>query len=391
MLKCASIYTCEIDDPEIALKEVKTQLDKKLALLDHTVGIVMCHPEFINSGVLRHISENLPFDIAGTTTSSQAVNGAAGELILTIFVMTSDDVWFMTGVTDAMDESIDVPVKAAFDKASAGVNESPRLALIFPPIIIKYAGDDYVNVWQKLIPNTPIYGTLAMDDTPDFTESETIYNGECFKTSMPFVLCYGNMTPRFIIGTFHEDKVMPYKGEVTKSKGPFVHEINNMNAAEYFESIGFIKNGVPVVKYLFVPFAIDQKKRADYDGTPVIRVIASFTDDGTAIFHGAVDEGSTFSILTCALDDVLSTTNRAVEQINGLADVNGVLLFSCIVRRVMTMSVNSMMELEAVRNTMNPGIPFMMGYAGGEICPTLIRDGVPTNRYHNYSLVILVI
>jgi hypothetical protein len=184
---------------------------------------------------------------------------------------------------------------------------------------------------------------------------------------------------------------MPYKGEVTKSNGHFVHEINNMNASQYFESIGFIKEGVPVVKYLFVPFAIDQKKRADYDGTPVIRVISSFTDDGAAIFHGAVDEGSTFSILTCALEDVLSTTNQAVEKINGLDDVNGVILFSCIVRRIMTMRVNSMMELEAVRNTINPGVPFMMGYSGGEICPTLIREGVPINRYHNYWLVILVI
>jgi hypothetical protein len=391
MLKCASIYTCEIDDPETAFQEVKSQLDEKLALLDHTVGIIMCHPEFINSGVLRHICENLPFDLVGVTTSSQAVNGEAGELILTIFVMTSDDVRFRTGVTGAMDESIDAPVKTAFDKASSGVDESPKLAIIFPPIIINYAGDDYISAWQKLIPDTPIYGTLAMDDTPAFTEAETIYNGECFKTSMPFILCYGNITPRFIIGTFPEDRTMPYKGEVTKSNGPFVHEINNMNASQYFESIGFIKEDVPVVNYLFVPFAIDQKKRADYDGTPVIRVIASFTDDGSAIFHGAVDEGSTFSILTCALDDVLSTTNQSVEEINGLTGVNGVLLFSCIVRRVMTIPVNSMMELEIVRDTINPGIPFMMGYAGGEICPTLIRDGVPTNRYHNYSLVILVI
>ena len=391
MLKCASIYTCEVDDPEIAFKEIKDQLDEKLVLLDHTVGIIMCHPEFIKSDVLRYISEKLPFDLVGVTTSSQAVNGAVGELILTIFVMTSDDVWFRTGVTDAMDESIDVPVKRAFDKAAADINESPGLALIFPPIIIKYAGDSYVNAWQKLIPSTPIYGTLAVDDTLDFTESETIYNGNCFKTSMPFVLCYGNITPRFIIGTFPEDRAMPYKGEVTKSNGAFVHEINNMNAAQYFESIGFIKDGVPVVKYLLVPFAINQKKRADYDGTQVIRVIASFTEDGSAIFHGAVDEGSTFSILTCALGDVLSTTNHVVDQINGLTDANGVLLFSCIVRRIMTISVNSMMELESVRNTMNPDIPFMMGYAGGEICPTLVRNGVPTNRYHNYSLVILVI
>ena len=115
MLKCASAYTYEIDDPEAAFKEIKAQLDEKITLLEHTVGIIMCHPEFVGSGVLKHISEQLPFDSAGATTSSQAVNGEAGELILTIFVMTSDDVWFRTGVTGDLSEHIDAPVKAAFE------------------------------------------------------------------------------------------------------------------------------------------------------------------------------------------------------------------------------------------------------------------------------------
>ena len=55
------------------------------------------------------------------------------------------------------------------------------------------------------------------------------------------------------------------------------------------------------------------------------------------------------------------------------------------------MKVSPLMELETARDTINPDIPFMIGYAGGEICPTLVRNGVPTNRYHNYSLVILVV
>ena len=74
-----------------------------------------------------------------------------------------------------------------------------------------------------------------------------------------------------------------------------------------------------------------------------------------------------------------------------MPDVNGVLMFPCIVRRMMTMQINSLTELESVRNMINPVIPFMVGYSGGEICPTLIKNGVPTNRFHNYSLVILVV
>jgi len=391
MIKCASVYTLEIDDIEVAIEEIKTQLDEKIALLEHTVGIIMCHPEFIFSGALKQICESLPFETAGVTTSSQAVNGIARELILTIFVMTSDDAQFRIGVTDDYDKSIDESVGAAYEKASAEISGQPKLALIFPTISSSYSGDDYVGAWKKFIPGVPLFGTLAMDDTPNFEESKTICNGVGYQPAMSFVLCYGNINPRFLIGTVPEDNVLPYKGEVTNSSGHLVREINNMNTYKYFESIGFESNGKSAVNYLFLPFAISQKKREDYDGIPVIRVLSSFSEDGTAMFHGNVDEGSTFALLKCEPDDVISTTKEKVRQVNEMSDVNGVLLFSCIVRRIVSMRENSLMELEAARGEIDPGFPFMMGYAGGEICPTQVKGGTPTNRYHNYSLVILVI
>jgi len=124
---------------------------------------------------------------------------------------------------------------------------------------------------------------------------------------------------------------------------------------------------------------------------PVIRGIASFTEDGAAIFRGDVDEGSTFTLLISEADNVLLATRQKIEQLNDLSEVNGALLFSCIGRRMMTMRNNPLMELETVGNTIRDGIPFSMGYASGEISPTLVRNGIPTNRFHNYSLVILVV
>ena len=391
MIKCASVCTHEIDDIEAAIEEIKKQLDEKITLLDNTVGIIMCHPEFIFSGALEQICENLPFETAGVTTSSQAINGVASELILTIFIMTSDDAQFKVGVTDGYDNGINASIKSAYEKASEGISEQPKLALIFPTISTNYSGDDYVGAWQDFIPDVPLFGTLAMDDTPNFEESKTLCNGAGYQPAMSFVLCYGNINPRFFIGTVPEDNVLPYKGEVTNSNGHLVREINNVNTYKFFESIGFENNGKSAVNYLFLPFAISQKKRDDYDGIPVIRVLSSFSEDGTAMFHGNVDEGSTFALLKCDPDDVIAITKEKIKLVNELPDVNGVLVFSCIVRRIVSMRENSLLELETVRDEIDPGFPFMMGYAGGEICPTLVRGGTPTNRYHNYSLVILVI
>jgi len=263
--------------------------------------------------------------------------------------------------------------------------------LVFPPILLKHAGDEYVRVMQKNLPKTPLFGTLAIDDTPTFSDSETIYNGENSKSKMSFVFCYGNINPRFVIGTIPDENTMPYKGEITKSTGPFIYEINDMNAYKYFESIGFEADGVSSVNYLFLPFSIDQKTRTDYDGIPVIRVLNSFTEEGTAVFHGSIDEGSTFTLLKCDSADVLATAGQKIKQINEMSGVNGVVLFSCVVRRIVTMNDNHNEEFKNVKDSLRSDIPFMMGCAGGEICPTQSKDGIPTNRYHNYSLIILVI
>jgi len=388
MLKCASVYTHEIDVPEIALADIKAQLNQKITLLEHSVGIVMCHPEYIATGVLKHVCENLPFDLAGITTASQAVNDEVGELILTIFVMTSDDVCFKAGVTDSIDGEIDAITKAAYEKAAAHESGLPKLAILFPPFPDeRHSGDSYVKAWKKIIPSTPFFGTHAIDDTVSFKESETIYNGMNKKDAISFVLCYGNINPRFFIATLPENSTVSIRAKVTKSHGNFVYEVNNMNAQKFFIDADMHENML-----IPIPFMIDLLKRDDYDGVPVIRGYSSFTEDGTAVFFGDIDEGSTFSLLECTSDNVLSTSLREIKRINTLSNVNGALLFPCAVRRMPLLGANKpLSELQIAKNTINPDIPFMMGYAGGEICPTSIKNGVPTNRFHNYSLIILVV
>ncbi|MCL2154574.1 MAG: FIST C-terminal domain-containing protein [Leptospirales bacterium] len=385
MLKCVSVYTSEVDNTEIAVSEIKQQLDAKIALLENSVGIIMCHPEFISTGVLKAVCESIPFDLTGITTSSQAVNDDSGELILTVFVMTSDDVRFKTGVTESIGDDVDGSINAAYARVAADVSGVPKLVFIFPPFGL-HAGDMYVRAWGKIISNTPLFGTCAIDGTVDFSECETIYNGTNYKNEMSFVLCYGNISPRFMVATLSERNAVSSKAEVTKAAGNCVYEINNDNALKYFEERGFAES----VRY--TPFMIDLLKREDYDGVPVIRGHACFTEEGAAIFYGDVDEGSTFTMLRCDPDDILATTRQKLEMINGLPNVNGVLLFPCVVRRAALLGVNKhLMELQNARDMINPEIPFMMGYAGGEICPTSVRDGIPTNRFHNHSLVILVI
>ena len=385
MLKCASVYTYEIDDQEKALAEIKAQLEQKITLLKYSAGIIMCHPEFIESGVMQHLCENLPVDLVGTTNVSQAVNGEAGELILTIFVMTADDVWFKPGITDSLLEGVDAPLKAAFEKVSAGETGSPKLAIIFPPLLIdRYAGDEYLKAVKNIIPGTPYFGMAAVNDRLNGEGSETIHNGRHRADAMSFVLCYGNINPRFFVATLPINNAFFLNAEITKANGNLVHEINNINALKFFEDANFPKN----MKYF--PLLVNFSKRKDNDGVPVIVGNTGFTEDGTAIFNIDVDEGSTLNMVTCTPNDILSTSLNEIKRINELEDVNGVLLLPCAVRRHLLLGAGKpLAELQIAKDVLS--VPFMMCYAGGEICPTSVKNGIPTNRFHNYSLVILVL
>lgn len=387
MIGCVSIHTCEVDDKELALEQLTGQLSGKLTLKANTVGIIMCHPEFIDSGVLSYVANGLPFPVVGTTTSSQSTNDVVSEMVLTIFVMTADDVRFYVGRSECVDSGIDEPLSTALSKAP---DSQPKLAIAFPPLLLKYPGDCYVESWVKAMPNVPVFGTLSVDDTLDFAGVKTICGSEVYTSCISFVLCYGNINPRFLISTLPKESALPYRGEITKATDHLVYEINDMPAVEYMRSMGFASDDNHMNVYWFVPFFISQRDREDFDGVPILRGFAEVDKDGTAIFRGKVDQGSQFTMLNMSNEFVMDASAETIGRVAEMENVNGLLAFSCIVRRMTLMNTNSCEELALAKNMLDD-VPFMMGYAGGEICPTSIKDGVVTNRFHNFTMVVLVL
>ena len=50
--------------------------------------------------------------------------------------------------------------------------------------------------------------------------------------------------------------------------------------------------------------------------------------------------------------------------------------------------MDTMAELETVREAVNGAVPYAMCYAGGEICPVYNEQGETFNRFHNYTCVL---
>jgi hypothetical protein len=386
MIKTLVAYTGEIDDTQAAVAEIAEQLNLSDNRLKNAVGIVACHYEFVLSGVVKAVCAALPFEVMGTITSAQAVREESGTLLLTLMVLTSDDVRIVTKITPSLLEEPGKKIAEAYREATDAETEKPALILPYAPFMVQNSGDEYVNVLTEASGGAPCFGTLAVDDTADFSNCFLLSNGDAFRDRMGMILLYGELSPRFFIATISQGKILDKAALVTKSEGHILMEVNDRPVVEYFENLGLTKASETSYAMTSLPFMLDYG-----DGTPpVSKVFIGLTPEKYAICAGAMPEGATLYIGVFDKQDVLVTPGEAADAaLADIADASGLLIYSCISRN-MSMGSDLLAELDLIRDKTGDKLPFMMAYSGGEICPTRVSDDRAINRFHNNAFVACV-
>jgi hypothetical protein len=387
MLKLICLKTTEVDDVDAAVAEITGQLEKEL-LKRHSVGIVTCFADFITSGVIAALAEALPFPIVGTTTLAAAANGFQGDIVLILTVFTSDDVEFITGVTNAVTTEDETILKAAWDQAVAGKPEKPGLILSFAPLIQNVSSDFYVEAWSHITGNIPNFGTLAVDHNKDYHEAQIILGNKAFKDRYAFVLFYGKVEPEFFIGGLSEEKAFREKGVVTSSQGNLLKGVNGVSVANYLTSLGLKKDENGLIKGInSFPFILNYN-----DGTPpVIRVMFAITPDGSAVCGGKIPEGASLTVGIINAEEVLITSSILLQKAKKRAQEQGksLLIFSCV-GRYFAQGFNTTAEMDKVQEILGD-TPFHLCYSGTELCPVIGKDRIIANRSHNDTIVICVL
>ena len=383
MIKTLVAQTEEIDDIQAAIIEIKKQLNLEENLKKNSVGIIACHYEFVLSKMVKALCEALPFDVVGTITTAQAVNDQSGTLLFTMMVLTSDTEEFVTTLTPSLSKEPGRVIEEAYiESAKIKGDERPALILAYAPFMLANSGDEYVNVITKASGGVPCFGTLSVDDTLEFSNCFSIYNGEDYRDSMAMVLIYGDISPRFYIATISQEKIVGKPAKVTKSSGHILMEVNDRPVVDYFSDLGLTKASETQYAMSSLPFMLDYE-----DNTPsVSKVFIGLTPEKYAICAGAMPEGSTLYIGVFDKQDVLLTTGNAIESMKKeMQNASGLLIYSCISRN-MSMGANLLDELDLVKDNAG-GLPFMMAYSGGEICPTQVSETRAVNRFHNNAFV----
>ncbi|MDR2304790.1 MAG: FIST C-terminal domain-containing protein [Treponema sp.] len=384
MIEAQNAVTFEIDDEEIAVKEMLDQLDLE-KLKSHSLGIIVCYPEFLNTGIIQNLCKALPFDVIGCTTIGNAAAGELGEIMLSLIVLTGDEVIFSAGVTSSLSAEQDSPIGEAYKKACEGGEGKPALALVFAPYIVSLGGDAVVESLNRISEGIPLFGTLAVDSSTNPRKNETIFNGECSKDRLVFALLFGDLHPSFFTASIPEEKVQKKRGIITKSYKNVIMEVNNMPILSYLKDLGLQRESGGWETSSF-PFMIDYN-----DGTkPVARSIYVITKEGYAACGGYVPENATISIGDIGYVDVVRTAADALEGILKKNTGSVLLLFACLTR-YLVLDANTTAEMEKVRECIGQQKKYLFCYSGGEICPVRTERGELINRFHNCTFTACLI
>jgi hypothetical protein len=388
MIKAATIFTYELEDPQLAMADLKKQLQKQIVLLKSTVGIMMCDPEFVRTGVVKTVCEKFPFPIAGATSVAQSADGETGRLMLTLMVLTSDDVSFAAGVSKAAnEEELYAEAASSYQKAARRLGTQPKMIMIFPPLATtQMPGNLYVDAYARLCPNLPIFGSMAIDDIPKFSEELSIGGGRGSKEQVSFILVGGNVAPRFFLTLPKEEMMLPCSGTITKSQGNVLMEINGAPAYEHFERVGFAKDGTFVPGLRFLPLLMDHEKRKACGKTPISNEVIYFDYNGFAVCRLDLSQNSTFRLGIFKSKDILEASRELIEIINAERGAQALIMFSCLARRL-SMLMEPLKELNLLAETVHEDTPYMIAYSGGEFCPSPGAEGAIVSRFYNYALI----
>jgi hypothetical protein len=303
-------------------------------------------------------------------------------LALTLSVLTSDEVRFVSGVSAPVSDDLDASVTEVYERVIGSLEERPALIMPFIPFMTTIGGDEFITRIDELSGGKiPAFGTLAITNEEDFSQAYTIHNGAFHATSLVLLGLVGKVDPLFFSASVDESKILKQKAVVTGVHKNILETVNDMPAVTYLESLG-LSSGGKVWGFESMPFVMGLD-----DGTTLTRACIGSTPDRELVLCGSVPLGATLAIGTIGADDVVSSTGAKLREALEKIGDRPVMMYSCAARR-WTLGMKIMAEHEEVERCVGGSVPYHFAYSGGEIFPSFLENGRISNLLQNDTMIL---
>jgi hypothetical protein len=379
MIRFLTAFTFEIDDPQVASVEIMEQLEAGHSLLKNSAGLLFCSRDFVDSGVVEALSRALPFEVIGCTTHGIAVNGAVGETMLALAVLTSDESSFSLGISDPLDADQEKRIGELYGRlAGEGVRSPPSLMFLFHPSLTGFSEDQALGTLNRLSGGSPLFGTKALDETIGDPLPLVFHKGAAYPDRIALLLLYGPLESRFHVAPLPEMAISSRPALVTEARGNRIVSINNRPAIEFLESLGTVSIEKMNIFYAF-PLLVD-----NHDGAgPKPCGIYDAEEGGILRCGRLINTGATIKIINVVQEQVFRSSARFLDVIKKENSGKNHLIFSCFGRSMPLVDLKD--ELNLFQKHLK-GIPYVFIYSRGEFCPVEENGGI-CNRFHQFCIV----
>jgi hypothetical protein len=371
--------TSEVDDIDLAVRELLALIDLPARDIDHCGGLFFCHLDFVDSGVATALCQALPFPVMGMTSMTSADGHGYSQYDFCLTVLEDPALTFYGGISPPVDaDNYEAEVDALYTRVRAQSGVDPSLIFTFIPYLRDVSGAEMVAAMDAACGGLPMWGSVTNGIDFNYEQVSTVYGGVAERKGVGMLFVCGPLKPRFVVCSLPDSGVGNVRARITKSDGCMLYELNGLTVADYLESIGL---NVSQANITTTPLMVYYEG----DDDPVALGLFTAFDDGSALAGGPMPEGVSLSVGSISQATVMQSAQDGLRQILADTDRQATLLLPCVTRFIM-LAPDQESELRLIYEALSAeNKPFMMGYSGGEVCPMRGRDGTLHNRFHNYT------
>ena len=384
MIEMHTARTSEIDEIEEAISEIKSQIDFT-ALKKNSGGLIFCHIDFVDSGVVAALCEELPFNVIGMTSMAGADEHGYGLFDLTLTVFTSDDVTFEVGMTDSIGrDNYLKEIDDLYNQTRSRTGSDPAMIITFMPFIHEVAAYEVVAAMDASCHGIPMWGSITNSANFNYEIVSTICNGKDLRAGLAMMFLNGPVEPKFIVSSLPERNISNNRAIVTDSEGAILRRINDLPVMEYLANIGLVITKENITTTPLMVYYDEAKE-------PVALGFYTLLEDGSVVTGGEMPVGTSVSVGSIDAKGIFESAEDILKSILKYEDRQATLLLPCITRYIM-LAPDQESELRLIHKKLSETeSPFVMGYSGGELCPMPDLDGKYRNRFHNYSFCVCIL
>ncbi|MDR0991679.1 MAG: FIST C-terminal domain-containing protein [Ruminococcus sp.] len=378
-MKVVTAHTTEIDNVKAAAEDIKNQLGEiDTYPEENTFGFLSCHFEFVRSGAAEAIIKALPFPVFGATSSLMGTNNACGELILTLTVVSGEEIEKVE-ITATPPVKDNTDLDALIAPIFGDTDKKPALVWVCAPDFVLINGDMLCESYNKIGYGVPLFGMYAVDDSPLFNEECYVFTKDLIsRDRVVFMKIYGDIKPFTAAISIPRAKILPRVGMVTKSDKNTVYEIDGKPASEFLGKFGLAEQLEISGAISALSLIVNNKNETHYHS----RTLLGINPDGSALTGGSVKTGSEIRIGLFDRDGMLEAASDMLQNALDKTHIS-VMFICCCATRSVALGCQDMDEIN-LAGELSDRVPFALSYAGGEIAP----HGSDNAFFHNQSFCI---